>query len=134
MGNDRREVAAKVYADQFDLPPEDVPAELRRLFGPRMADEALASMGGTAWDDALSRRERSLIVLSALIAQGGVEDRLRTHLHWAIRNGVTRDELDALVSMLTVYVGFPRAGAGMAVLIEELGESQQPPVGEGTSV
>jgi alkylhydroperoxidase/carboxymuconolactone decarboxylase family protein YurZ len=128
---DRRDVAADVYAAQFDMPAGEVPAELRRLFGPRMAEEALASMGGTAWDATLSRRERSLIVVSALIAQGGVEGRLRTHLRWAIRNGITRDELDALVSMLTVYVGFPRAGAGMAVLIEELGESEQPPVEEG---
>ena len=91
------------------------------MFGKRMAEEALSAMGGTAWDEVLTWKERSLIVVSALIAQGGVEDRLRTHIGWAIRNGATRAELDALVSMLTVYVGYPRAAAGMAVLIEELG-------------
>lgn len=122
--SDRRDTAIEVYASQLDLPAEEVPAELYRLFGPRMAEEGLASMGGAAWDETLSRRERSMIVVAALIAQGGVDGRLRTHIRWAIRNGVSRDELDALVSMLAVYVGYPRAAAGMSLLIEELGPQQ----------
>lgn len=122
MPTDRRQEAISVYAEQFDMPESEVEDELKRLFGPRMAEEALYSMGGSAWDDTLSRRERSLIVVSALIAQGGVEDRLRTHVRWALRNGVTREELDALVSMLTVYCGYPRAGAGMQIVIEEAGQ------------
>ena len=78
-------------------------------------------MGGTAWDETLSWKERSLIVVAVLIAQGGAEDRLRSHLRWAINNGVTRDEIEALVSMLTVYCGYPRATTGMAIVIDELG-------------
>jgi alkylhydroperoxidase/carboxymuconolactone decarboxylase family protein YurZ len=77
--------------------------------------------GEPPWDDVLTWKERSLVVVSSLITQGGAEDRLRTHIHWAIANGATREELDALISMLTVYVGYPRAAAAMAVLIEELG-------------
>jgi alkylhydroperoxidase/carboxymuconolactone decarboxylase family protein YurZ len=121
MPDDRPTTAAGVYAGQLDLPPEDVPAELVRLFGSRMAEEALYAMGGSAWDDTLSWRERSMIVISALIAQGAVVGRLRPHVRWAINNGVTREELDALVAMLAVYVGYPRAAEGMTVLIEELG-------------
>jgi 4-carboxymuconolactone decarboxylase len=119
--SERPDRAKRVYGSQFDIPADEVPRVLTELFGGRMAEEALHSMGGSAWDNALSWKERSLAVIAALIAQGGVEDRLRTHIHWAVRNGATREELDALVSMLTVYVGYPRATAGMKVLIEELG-------------
>src|SRR2546427_8331559 len=121
MAEDRPGTAMSVYAGQLGVAPESVPDELTRLFGARMAAEALYAMGGSAWDDALSRRERSMIVISALIAQGAVVGRLRPHVRWAITNGVTRDELDALVAMLAVYVGYPRAAEGMTVLIEELG-------------
>jgi 4-carboxymuconolactone decarboxylase len=118
---ERRENAMRVYASQFGVPDSEVTAILTESFGPRMAEEALASMGGSAWDGVLTWKERSLAVVAALIAQGGVEDRLRAHIRWAARNGATREELDALVSMLAVYVGYPRAAAGMSVLIEELG-------------
>lgn len=121
MSNDRKKTASEVYSGQLEVAPDDVPSELRRLFGSRMAEEALYAMGGTAWDETLSRRERSLIVISALIAQGAVVGRLRPHIRWAIKNGVSREELDALVSMLSIYTGYPRAAEGMTVLIEELG-------------
>jgi alkylhydroperoxidase/carboxymuconolactone decarboxylase family protein YurZ len=123
----RPDRAKRVYGSQFDVPPDDIPGALTEMFGPRMTEEALYAMGGTAWDDALSWKERSLAVIAVLIAQGGVEDRLRTHIRWAVRNGATREELDALVSMLTVYVGYPRAVAGMEVLLEELGPVQPEP-------
>jgi 4-carboxymuconolactone decarboxylase len=121
MSEDRRQEAIGVYASQLDVEPDAVVEELSQLFGSRMAEEGLQAMGGTAWDKTLSRRERSMVVVSALIAQGAVVGRLRAHIRWAARNGVTREELDALITMLTIYVGYPRAAEGMAVLIEELG-------------
>src|SRR5262249_48049120 len=90
MPGDRKPTAIAVYASQLDLPQEDVVDELRRLFGSGRAEEALHAMGGSAGDDPLSRRERSMIVISALIAQGGVVGRLRPHIRWAITNGVSR--------------------------------------------
>jgi 4-carboxymuconolactone decarboxylase len=125
--SERRERAIRVYASQFDISEGEVLEVLTEMFGARMAEEALASMGGAAWDDVLTWKERSLAVVAALIAQGGAEDRLRSHIRWAVRNGATREELDALVSMLTVYVGYPRASAGMSVLIEELGPLEAEP-------
>lgn len=118
--DERRERGISVYASQFRLPEEAVPDRLAELFGPRMAEEGMLAMGGTAWDEVLSRRERSLSVVAALIAQGGVDDRLRGHVRWALDNGVTRDELDALISMLAIYVGYPRATAGMSIVKQEL--------------
>jgi len=121
MPGDRPTTATSVYASQMGIPEADVKDTLAELSGPRMAEEALFAMGGSAWDETLSWRERSMVVVSALIAQGGVTDRLRTHVRWAVRNGVTREQIDALVSMLAVYVGYPRALEGMRVVIEELG-------------
>ena len=70
-------------------------AEAERIFteryGERMAEEAFNAQGGSTWEaDALSLRDRSLIVLAALITQGSVESRLRQHVGWALENGATR--------------------------------------------
>ena len=55
-------------------------------YGKRMAEEAFHASGGGNWEaDVLSLRDRSLIVVAALAAQGGVEERLRSHVRWALR-------------------------------------------------
>lgn len=59
-------------------------------------------------------------MIAALIAQGGVDERLRGHVRWAVDHGATRDELEALVTLLAVYVGFPKASGGMEVVRSEL--------------
>lgn len=51
---------------------------------------------------AFSLRDRSLIVIAALITQGGVETRLRRHVRWAVEHGSSREELEALVTLLAV--------------------------------
>lgn len=108
------------YASQFDIPREDVLVWFAERFGERFGEEAINAGGGAWRDDGLSLRDRSLVVISALIAQGGVEERLRSHVRWATEHGATRDELEALVTLLAVYVGYPRASAGMEIVREEL--------------
>jgi 4-carboxymuconolactone decarboxylase len=71
-------------------------------------------------DDRLSLRDRSLIVVTALIALGGVEDRLRGHVRWAIDHGSTREELEALGALLAVYLGYARASVGLEIIRDEL--------------
>ena len=119
--SDRYERGLDAYASQFGIPREEVPAWFAEHFGERFAEEAINAAGG-AWpmEDVLSLRDRSLIVVAALIAQGGVKSRLRSHVRWAIEHGSTREELDALVTLLAVYCGFPRASTGMEVVREEL--------------
>jgi 4-carboxymuconolactone decarboxylase len=73
-------------------------------------------------DDCLSLRDRSLVVIAALVAQGGLEARLRGHVRWAIEHGSSRDELEALLTLLAVYVGFPRASVGMEIVRDELSQ------------
>jgi 4-carboxymuconolactone decarboxylase len=117
---ERYERGLRAYASQFGISPEDVPAWFADRFGERFGGEAINAAAGAWTDDALSLRDRSLIVVAALIAQGGVDDRLRSHVRWAVEHGSNRDELEALVTLLAVYAGYPRASTGMEVVRDEL--------------
>jgi len=110
------------YASQFRLPESEAVEELKRIVGERMAAEAINAAGGAWVDDCLSLRDRSLVVLAALITQGGVDDRLRVHVRWALDHGVTLNELEALGALLAVYVGYPRASVAMETIREVVGE------------
>ena len=118
--DERYERGLDAYASQFGIPREDVPAWFAERMGERFGTEAINSAAGAWVDDALSLRDRSLVVVAALVAQGGVDDRLRGHVGWALEHGSSREELEALVTLLAVYVGFPRASAGMEVVRDEL--------------
>jgi 4-carboxymuconolactone decarboxylase len=118
--SERFERGLDAYASQFGIAREDVEAWFADRFGERFGEEAINAAAGAWVDDCLSLRDRSLVVVAALVAQGGVEERLRGHVRWAIEHGATREELEALVTLLAVYVGYPRASAGMEVVRDEL--------------
>jgi len=110
------------YASQFRLPEAEAIERLTDMVGERMAVEAVNAAGGAWVDDCLSLRDRSLVVLAALAAQGGVEDRLRGHARWALDHGVSAEELEAALSLLAVYIGFPRASVAMEVVRQVVAE------------
>jgi alkylhydroperoxidase/carboxymuconolactone decarboxylase family protein YurZ len=118
--DERYERGLDAYASQFGIAREDVPAWFAERMGERFGTEAINAAAGAWVDDCLSLRDRSLAVIAALVAQGGVEARLRGHVRWALDHGSTREELEALVTLLAVYVGFPRASAAMEVVRDEL--------------
>lgn len=88
--------------------------------GERFGREAINAAAGAWVDDCLSLRDRSLVVVAALVAQGSVDERLRGHVRWAIEHGSSREELEGLVTLLAVYVGFPRASVAMEIVRDEL--------------
>jgi 4-carboxymuconolactone decarboxylase len=117
---DRWERGLAAYASQFGINRAEVPQWFAERFGERFAEEAI-NAGGGAWpDDVLSLRDRSLVVVAALVAQGGVESRVRPHVRWAVEHGSNREELEALVTLLAVYVGYPKASVAMELVREEL--------------
>jgi 4-carboxymuconolactone decarboxylase len=122
---ERRRRGLEAYASQFRLDVEEVRPWFVAHFGERFADEAILAAGGAWNDDELSLRDRSLVVVAALIALGGVEDRLRGHVRWAVDHGVTVAELDALVALLAVYVGYARASTAMEVVRAETGRGSE---------
>jgi 4-carboxymuconolactone decarboxylase len=121
---DRISRGRAAYASQFRLPEEEAVEELKRIVGERMATEAISAAGGAWLNDCLSLRDRSLVVLAALVTQGGVEDRLRVHARWALDHGVTSQELEALATLLAVYVGYPRASVAMETIRGVVAEEQ----------
>jgi 4-carboxymuconolactone decarboxylase len=118
--DDRYERGLDVYASQFGIPRADVPQWFTDRYGEQFGTEAINAAGGAWTDDRLSLRDRSLVVVAALISQGGVEERLRGHVRWAIDHGSSREELEALAALLAVYVGYPRASVGLEIIREEL--------------
>ncbi|TMM02945.1 MAG: hypothetical protein E6G10_08840 [Actinobacteria bacterium] len=61
------------YASQFHITPEQVPGWFADAVGDRLGEEAIQSAANAWTDDELSLRDRSLIVIAALIAQGDLE-------------------------------------------------------------
>ena len=63
----------------------------------------------------LSKRDRSLATVSALIASGNI-DELNFHLPFARDdNGVTEQELVEAITHLAFYTGWPKAMSAMAI-------------------
>jgi 4-carboxymuconolactone decarboxylase len=116
----RWEKGLEAYASQFGIEPEAVHEHMTKLVGERMAVEAIESAAGAWTDDELSPRDRSLIVLAALVVQGGVEARMRPHVRFAVEHGCTRAELESMCALLAVYAGYPRASTGVEVVRAEL--------------
>jgi alkylhydroperoxidase/carboxymuconolactone decarboxylase family protein YurZ len=108
------------YASQFHIPPEQVPAWFSDSVGDRFAEEAIQSAANAWTDDVLSLRERSLIVIAALIAQGDLEAQVRMHTRWALDHGATAPELEELATLLAIYSGFARASHGLMIIRDEL--------------
>jgi len=122
-GIDRHSRGIAAYASQFGIEPGEVIPRMRGLLGARMAEEAIQAAGGTAWQaDELSLRDRSIVVLVALMTQGGVEARLRGHIRWAVEHDVTPEQMAALVALLANYIGYPKASVAMEVVRSELAE------------
>ncbi|HEV7680337.1 MAG TPA: carboxymuconolactone decarboxylase family protein [Candidatus Dormibacteraeota bacterium] len=120
MTNGRYEHGLDVYASQFRIPRDEVASWFAERVGERFGEEAILSAAGAWVGDELSLRDRSLIVVAALIAQGGAEQQLRVHARWAIEHGCTPQQLEALATLLGVYAGYPRASNGMMIVREEL--------------
>lgn len=77
---------------------------------------------GEIWTDpTLSRRERSMITLTALVAHGHY-DELAMHVRAARRNGLTPEEIGAVLLQTAVYCGVPAANSAFAVAQRVLAE------------
>jgi 4-carboxymuconolactone decarboxylase len=65
--------------------------------------------------DSLSTRDRSLVTAACLIALCR-DGQLPFHLQTALDNGVTRQELDEVVTHLAFYAGWPAAATAARLL------------------
>ena len=95
----RREVLGDEYvdramknADEFNKPFQEMVSEY---------------CWGLCWtDETLSRRERSILNLGMIAALGKMHE-FELHFRAARRNGLTDDELRAVLTQIAVYCGIP---------------------------
>lgn len=78
-------------------------------FAPKLAQLTDDVLYGDVWERSeLSKRDRSLVTVAALIALNR-PDQLRSHLVRARENGVTQEELIETITHLAFYAGWPNA-------------------------
>lgn len=95
----RREVLGDEYvnrsmvnADSFNKPFQEMVSEY---------------CWGLCWtDETLSRKERSILNLGMIAALGKMHE-FELHFRGAIQNGLTEDELRAVLTQIAVYCGIP---------------------------
>jgi len=82
---------------------------------PRLAQISDTVLFDDVWQrPGLSRRDRSLITVAALIALYRGNE-LPFHLKKALENGVTREEIIEMITHLAFYSGWPTASTAIAV-------------------
>jgi 4-carboxymuconolactone decarboxylase len=78
-------------------------------FSPKLVELTDRVLFDDVWErKALSKRDRSLITVAALIALNR-PDQLRFHLGRAVENGVQQAELIEAITHLAFYCGWPSA-------------------------
>lgn len=82
-------------------------------FAPQFAELNDDVLFGQVWNrtDKLSLRDRSLITVTTLMAQGLTDSSFRYHLACAKQNGITREEIAEILTHAAFYAGWPKAWA-----------------------
>ena len=78
---------------------------------------------GEVWsrEEQLSPRDRSLITIAALFAQG-LYPQLKSHLEMDKEHGLTKDEVVETVTQLAFYCGWPKAWSTFPLIEEVFGD------------
>lgn len=101
------------------------PREMVEKFAPKLANLTRDVLFGEIWErPELSKRDRSLITVAALVALYR-PDQLRVHVGMARENGVTDNELSELVTHLAFYTGWPNAWSAAIIAEEVLSDTRR---------
>ena len=91
---------------------------------PELAELTADVLFGDVWErPGLSKRDRSLITVAALIALYRT-DQLRGHIGRALDNGVTKDEIGEVINHMAFYAGWPTAANAVRVAKEVFDAAQ----------
>ena len=96
------------------------PRDNVRDFIPKLIEMTEDVVYGDVWErPGLSKRDRSLLVVSALIAMGR-ERQMVGHFNRALDNGLTVDEIKEVITHLALYSGWPTAMTAATIFKEVL--------------
>ena len=89
-------------------------------FAPKFAALNDDVLFGEVWsrEDTLSLRDRSLVTVVSLMAQGLVDSSFQYHLMSAKKNGVTKEEIAEILTHAAFYAGWPKAWAAFRLAKE----------------
>lgn len=89
-------------------------------FAPKFAQLNDDVLFGEVWnrEDQLSLRDRSLVTVVSLMAQGLVDSSFRFHLISAKNNGITKEEIGEILIHAAFYAGWPKAWAAFRMAKE----------------
>ena len=81
---------------------------------------------GEIWsrEDKLSLKDRSMITISALMAQGSYPQ-LKSHLILGKKHGITKEEIVEVVTQLAFYTGWAKAWSTFNLVKEVYGEDNE---------
>lgn len=89
-------------------------------FAPKFAELNDDVLFGEVWsrENQLSLRDRSLVTVTALMAQGLTDSSFRYHLESAKKNGITKEEIAEILTHAAFYAGWPKAWAAFRMAKE----------------
>lgn len=103
----RREVLGDAHVEQAEAQTTDFTREFQTL--------VTEYAWGVIWTrPGLDRRTRSVIALTALVARGNQVE-FAAHIHAAVRNGLSRDEIKEVLLQTAVYCGVPEANSAFRI-------------------
>ncbi|OBZ94579.1 cytochrome D ubiquinol oxidase subunit II [Pararhizobium polonicum] len=112
--------------DQPSANLESAKSRTQQLMGgiaPKLADLTDDVLYADIWErPELSKRDRSLVTVSALIALNR-PDQLRSHLIRARDNGLTEAELVETITHMAFYSGWPSAVSAVAIAKDVFAEN-----------
>ena len=94
-------------------------------FAPKFAELNDDVLFGQVWsrEDNLSLRDRSIVTIVALMAQGLTDSSFQYHLTTAKNNGVTKTEIAEILTHAAFYAGWPKAWAAFRMAKEVWAEN-----------
>ena len=97
-------------------------------FAPKFAELNDDVPFGEVWsrEDKLSLRDRSLVTITALMAQGLVDSSFQYHLMTAKKNGITKTEIAEILTHAAFYAGWPKAWAAFRMAKEVWNDGSEP--------
>lgn len=89
-------------------------------FAPKFAELNDDVLFGEVWsrEQQLSLRDRSIVTVVSLMAQGLVDSSFHYHLETAKKNGITANEMAEILTHAAFYAGWPKAWAAFRMAKE----------------
>jgi 4-carboxymuconolactone decarboxylase len=121
MSNNEEEIKVLI-ADMLspEIADRMANADKSTEFGAHLGKLAFDSVFGQLWTrPGLDRRSRSLVTLGILIALRATEE-LHFHIPAALKNGLTKNEIEEVIYHASGYAGFPAAASARTTAVKIL--------------